>query len=129
MALNDKEAFEIAKGELEQAGEWRGNKKPIRFAFGNTHSEVVNPKPSRSNSQTKNNHRWTMFVALNGDNSQTAKYIKSVTYHLHPTFKPAVIKVSEAPFLLARVGWGYFDIQMEIEFQDWTGMKNAKLVH
>ena len=114
---------------MEEAGDWVGDKKMIKFAFGNTHSDVVNPKNSRSKTGTKNSHRWTMFVVLNGDNAQTAKYIKSVTYHLHPTFKPSVIKIEEAPFLLARVGWGYFEIQMDVEFQEWTGMPKAVLHH
>ena len=57
-----------------------------------------------------------MFVALNNDKEQTQKYIKKVTYHLHPTFKPNKIEIVQAPFLLARVGWGYFEIEMDIEF-------------
>ena len=40
--------FEERKQELEEAGEWRGNRKPITFAFGNTHSDVINPKAARS---------------------------------------------------------------------------------
>jgi len=52
-----------------------------------------------------------------------------VTYHLHPTFKPSVIKVDEAPFLLSRVGWGYFTLEMDIEFQKWTGLKTQRIEH
>jgi len=43
------EEFEERKQELIAEGEWRGNKKPITFAFGNTHSDVIAPKVSRSN--------------------------------------------------------------------------------
>ena len=57
-----------------------------------------------------------MFLCLNGSTEETSKYIKSVTYHLHPTFKPPKIVVTEAPFLLSRVGWGYFEVTMDIEF-------------
>mmetsp|Transcript_6771 Transcript_6771/g.8850 ORF Transcript_6771/g.8850 Transcript_6771/m.8850 type:complete len:99 (+) Transcript_6771:411-707(+) len=95
----------------------------VKFAYGNTHSMVENPKKARSNKSEVNKHRWVMFVALNTDKDQTAKFVKSVTYHLHPTFKPSVIKVTEAPFLLSRIGWGYFDVEMEIEFKEWTGLK------
>ena len=70
-----------------------------------------------------------MFIAFNDDKDLTAKYIKSVTYHLHPTFKPSVIKVTEAPFLLSRVGWGWFDIPMDIEFQPWTKLPKMTLEH
>ena len=102
--------FEERKAELESAGEWLGNMRLVKFAFGNTHEEVKNPKQSQSNSQTTNNHRWCMFVSLNNNPDETQKYIKSVTYHLHPTFKVNKIKLTEAPFLLSRVGWGTFDI-------------------
>ena len=95
----------------------------VKFSFGNTHEEVKNPKPAKSGGPgTKNSHRWCMFVSLNGNPEETQRYIKSVTYHLHPTFKPNKIKVSEAPFLLSRVGWGYFEIEMDIEFQPSTGL-------
>lgn len=72
-----------------------------------------------------------MFVCLaNGDANETAKYIKSVTYRLHPTFKPAVVKLEMPPFLISRVGWGYFEIQVEIEYKPITGIKEIhKLTH
>ena len=65
-----------------------------------------------------------MFVCLaNGDANATAKYIKSVTYHLHPTFKPSEVKVISPPFLISRVGWGYFTIEVEIEYKECVGIK------
>lgn len=70
-----------------------------------------------------------MYVAFNGGSDLTEKYVKSVTYHLHPTFTPNKIKVEKAPFLLARVGWGYFEIQMDIEFHATTGLKTQRLTH
>ena len=77
------------------SGEWVKDLKSILFSIGNTHEEVKNPKPSKSQPQTKNTHRWTMYVTLaNGKAEETSKYIKSVTYHLHPTFKPSVIKLT-----------------------------------
>lgn len=68
-------------------------------------------------------------MSINGSPEVTSKYIKSVTYHLHPTFKPSDITVKEAPFLLSRLGWGYFDVEMDIEFQPSTGLGKKKLVH
>ena len=84
----------------------------MRFAFGNTHEEIKekDAKQSRTNKNAKNTHRWAMFLCFNDNKDLTAKYIKSVTYHLHPTFKPSKIKVSEAPFLLSRIGWGWFTV-------------------
>lgn len=70
-----------------------------------------------------------MFLSLNNSPEETKKYIKQVTYHLHPTFKPNKIVVKEAPFLLSRVGWGYFDIDMELEFQPAMGLPSKMLTH
>ena len=111
--------YEERKAELESKGKWV-NKNLLRFAFGNTYEEVENPKRARSNKSEWNYHRWTMFVAFNDDKELTSKYIKSVTYYLVPGFKPRKIKVTNAPFLLSRVGWGYFTVEMDIEFQAWT---------
>ena len=65
----------------------------IKFTFGNLHSMVENPKPSNSDKKMVNSHRWIMYVALASDKEKTGKFIESVTYHLHPTFRPSVIKV------------------------------------
>ena len=77
----------------------------------------------------KLSHRWSMFASLSTGVKDTAKYIKSVTYHLHPTYAKPVIKVTEAPFLLTRVSWGYFEVKMVIEFQRSTGLKTKELTH
>ena len=121
--------YEERKAELEAAGDWIGDKRLIRFAFGNTHEEVKNPKPSRSSKEHQNTHRWCMFMSLNNNPEETQKYIKSVTYHLHPTFRPSKIKVEEAPFLLSRLGWGYFEVVMDVEFQPSTGLGMHRLEH
>lgn len=42
------EEYEESKAELIESGQWRGNKMPYRFAFGNTHEEVKNPKQAKS---------------------------------------------------------------------------------
>ena len=70
-----------------------------------------------------------MFVAFNDNKEETKRFIKSVTYHLHPTFKPSVIKVEEAPFLLSRLGWGWFTVEFEVEFHDWTKLGKIKMEH
>ena len=108
--------FEERKKVMMAAGEWSEIKKLLRFAFGNTHEDVVNPKAAKSDPSKRNVHRWCMFMSLNDNIDMTSKYIKSVTYYLHPTFRPNTIKIEEAPFLLSIVGWGYFDVEMKVEF-------------
>ena len=48
------------------------------------------------------------------------KYVKSVTFHLHPDFSQSRIKLTDAPFTVTRNGWGEFEVEVDIEFQDWT---------
>ena len=103
------EEFNQIKAQLKKDGKWN-IKKLLRFAYGNTHEEIKDAKPSNSSAEHTNSHRWAMFVCFNDDHDLTSKYIKSVTYHLHPTFKVNKIKLTEAPFLLSRIGWGYFEI-------------------
>ncbi len=71
-----------------------------------------------------------MFITLNNESvDETSKFIKSVTYHLHPTFNPNKIKVEQAPFLLSRIGWGYFEVTMDVEFTKITGLGTRTLTH
>lgn len=76
-----------------------------------------------------NAHRWVMYVALCNDKDSTGKFIDSVVYHLHPTFHPSLIKMTQFPFLLSRVGWGYFTIKIDIAFKKWIGVKDISLEH
>ena len=39
--------FEERKAQLQKDGLWVGTKRLLRFAFGNTHEDVVNPKTVR----------------------------------------------------------------------------------
>ena len=115
IAIQFEKEFEEAKTDQIAQGVWRGTKIPMRFAYGNTHEDVINPKQA-GNTEHKNSHRWGMFLTLNNDTASTNKYIKSVTYRLHPSFTPNVIKLDKAPFLISRIGWGYFDIIVDVEF-------------
>jgi len=104
---------------------------PMTFSFGNTHEEIPKAKANRarSNKSMFNTHRWALFMIFNNDEVATKRLIKSVTYHLDPDFKPSVIKVSKAPFLLSRIGWGDFTLDIDIEFQWWTGLKTQRIEH
>lgn len=123
------EDFEERKEQLVKAGLWRGNKVSLKFLFGNLHSLEKNPKPSVSDPSKQNVHRWMMYVSLAVDKEQTGKFIESVKYFLHPTFRPSEIVVNQHPFILSRIGWGYFEVEMEIRFKPWTKIPVMKLAH
>lgn len=40
-----------------------------------------------------------------------------------------MIKTLQAPFLLTRVAWGYFEVRFEIEFKPATGLGKKNLHH
>ena len=68
-----------------------------------------------------------MYLALSKEKESTGKFIESVTYHLHPTFHPKDITLNQFPFLISRIGWGYFNILIDIVFKKWTGIPKMKL--
>ena len=37
--------------------------------------------------------------------------------------------VAEYPFILSRIGWGYFEVHMEIVFKKWTKIPKMELDH
>ena len=65
-------------------------------------------------------HEWQMGLSLDRDPNLTKRYIKSVTYTLHPSIVKRPIVVYDPPFVLERTSANYFDsiypIQIKIEF-------------
>ena len=76
--------FEERKKELQAAGKWNKATQLLKVSFGNTHEDVA--KPRRDGGYLMS-HRWCMFIQINNSPEQTKKYIRSVRYHLHPTYK------------------------------------------
>ena len=110
------------------AGEWLRNKYIIKFMYGNKYELVENPRKNRSGTKVMA-HRWGTFVSINGDSALTTRYIRSITYHLHPTYPESSIKVAKPPFELSRLAWGWFEVRFEIEFQPGTGLSKKDLHH
>jgi transcription initiation factor IIF auxiliary subunit len=108
---------------------WRGDKLTLKFLFGNLHSLEKNPKPAGSDKSKINVHKWMMYVSLACDKEQSSKFIDHVVYHLHPTFNPPKVTVSKYPFILARIGWGYFEVHVEVHFKAWAKLPPMELDH
>ena len=69
-----------------------------------------------------------MFVSLaSGDHQATGDYISRVKYYLHPTFNPSVVEVTDPPFLLSRIGWGFFTVTAEVQFRRGFGLTPATI--
>jgi hypothetical protein len=108
----------------------------LSVLVGNYHQTVAgfggSSATGSNSSSSSNNHQWTMFVSVNDPNA-----VDHVVYHLHPTFSPSVATVSQAvpvelpkvsthppqgllearyEYQLTRVGWGTFEVGVEIYF-------------
>jgi hypothetical protein len=62
---------------------------------------------------------WTAFIDAP---PETLKRVSCVVYQLHPTFRPATVRVCERggreAFALKAVGWGAFTIQIQVLMKD-----------
>lgn len=56
-------------------------------------------------------------------------YIDSVIFTLHPTFHKPVVSVNSPPFEVVRLGWGTFEIPIEIKWKKWTGIGSTFVNH
>jgi len=90
--------------------------KPL-VTIGNTHTILTTVKAGEPAEE------WTVFLRhANGTSlPSTAIGIKEVVFTLHPDFDPSVVTVKSAPFEVTRVGWGAFDVGVEVRFKDGHG--------
>lgn len=101
------------------------SKKTVAPVVDSFDVTVGNYHNLESDSNDNNKHRWTMFVR-----SSKPNVIKSVVFHLHPSFSPSSVKVTSASpdannkypnsqeFVLTRLGWGTFEVGVEIELMN-----------
>lgn len=69
-------------------------------------SRAIPPHPASPQA-----YDWQLYI--NGDASELA-HVRTVTFDLHPTFKPSSVEVSKAPFAIQRRGWGSFPVRITI---------------
>lgn len=86
--------YEETKNDLIKEGKYFA-RQFVRFTYGNTW-EVVDFPQAKDGSGKIN--RWTMELSINDGQENVGKYIESVTYILHPTYRNNVIKVTQPPF-------------------------------
>jgi transcription initiation factor IIF auxiliary subunit len=70
-----------------------------------------------------------MFLTLDHNPELTDKFVKCVTYFLHPCFKEKKIETYNHPFMLNRASFGRFVIGVEINFHSWTKLSPVHLDH
>src|SRR5690349_147190 len=72
-------------------------------------------------------YRWKVFV---DEPTEVLRAIRSVEYHLHPTF-PNPIRTSKDPksgFSIQSAGWGRFNIVVMVEFTDGSELETEYLL-
>jgi len=133
--LDGRADIKIHAGTDDVCNRLRSLLAPERVAAATVHAPAApNPLPVRYGNLHKavertdgNVHEWTVFVEeVRAKEAETTSYVKQVTYKLHPTFQPSVVTLDSAPFALSRVGWGTFNIGIEIVVVDRVTGKEAK---
>lgn len=108
--------FKARKDQLTKQGKWMNEIRKVKFVMGNTVTKVTDQEYLKR-VKRDSSWDWTMFVYAEEEGKRTtAKYVKSVTYTLHPTYRQPVHKIDEAPFKLSMRAYGWFDIDVKIEF-------------
>ena len=124
----------------------------IRLVVGNTHENVAartygsGGENVRYGSQlVANSHKWKCFVDVswlsrpaNNERLSAADLVAAVTFDLHPTFRPARVRVETAEalpgpllqrtsrFAIQRVGWGAFELGITVHFKHGQGERRFR---
>jgi len=83
----------------------------VKVKVGNTHRLLHRKKVETDQGEMAPMHKWTAFVR--GDRTAES-HIAKVVFHLHPSFKPAVVTIKKPPFEVTEMGWGTFSIDVDI---------------
>ncbi|CDW73750.1 yeats family protein [Stylonychia lemnae] len=117
---------ELIKVELPKDN----NKIQIKFSFGNEHIMLQNSERFKSeynaNEIVENKHKWKVFIRIVRSREDKAilkasQFIEKVVFTLDPSFIEDEIEIKKEPFELSKIGWGTFDIPIEIFFKKETG--------
>lgn len=73
-----------------------------------------NAKKLHDNDEKKNTTLWKCYVSCENERSM----IEKVTFQLHPTFSPSKVTLFRPPFVVERIGWGSFNIQILVSTKD-----------
>lgn len=98
--------------------------RPI--VYGNTAKKLGDVRPP--NAPTEHTHIWTIFVR-GPQNEDISYYIKKVVFKLHDTYPDATRTVEAPPFELTETGWGEFEINIKIYFDDEANEKTLNFYH
>ena len=74
-------------------------------------------------------HKWMVYVRGPQMEPDISDFVKAVRFFLHPSYHPNdIVRVSQPPFHLTRLGWGEFPVRVQLEFHDKVN-KSVDIIH
>eukprot|EP01083_Nonionella_stella_P023718 65627_1 len=97
---------------------------------GSMHRDVtvLDPQTPMTHRAKNSKHEWVMFISTSKDKLIAPRSIQKVAYSLHESFKNNHVTVKKTPFYLRKVGWGAFDVGVEIVFKD-DNKESIRMTH
>jgi len=96
--------------EFEKDMEEEKHKIIKKLVVGNDCRDDVKPKWKE----------WTLYLQMEEQTDDIGRYIDKIVVKLHPTFNPPVLEFKKPPFTVSRRGWGTFEINITLHFQEKT---------
>lgn len=85
----------------------------VGIVFGTVSQPIPKDKANQGERAT---HRWTVYVR-HPDDRCLSPYLESVTFVLHNSFANHRRTVTAPPYCITEVGWGEFDLAIELNFK------------
>ena len=95
--------------------------KPV--VFGN-----VSKQFGKKRDNDGHTHEWTVYFKPY-DNEDMSQYIKKVHFKLHESYANPNRVVSKPPYEVSETGWGEFEVQVKIHFNDAANEKPLIFYH
>ena len=97
-----------------------------RIIVGNT-SQYLDPTVRQSGEGST--HKWMVYVRGPSEEPDISHFVRAVRFFLHPSYHPNdIVRITNPPFHLTRLGWGEFPIRVQLEFCDRRN-KPSDIIH
>jgi transcription initiation factor IIF auxiliary subunit len=100
----------------------------LPIVFGTISQTIQKDKNTAPPADSRATHRWTCFVR-SPDGSCLSPFLKSVVFVLHNSFTNHRRVVTQPPYCVTEVGWGEFEIQIELHYKDEAEEQPTHLNH
>jgi len=106
----------MAEGQISGGGEAAGRVKGVcvvkPIIYGNISQHFGKKRESDGHT-----HDWTVYVKPY-ENEDMSSYVKKVQFRLHESYPNPNRIVSKPPYEVSETGWGEFEVQIKIHFND-----------